>query len=91
MISMLHLLAMTHYCDEISTLEDLLHLCPLYISYGICFTYFSLGLRPFVCFNKINITYQKKKKRSKVFFFFFFILSEITLRSNTMRTTKHSY
>jgi hypothetical protein len=31
MIAMLHLWAMTHYRDEISTLDDFLHMCPLYI------------------------------------------------------------
>ena len=32
MIAMLHLRAMTHYCDEISTLDNFLHMCPSYIS-----------------------------------------------------------
>jgi hypothetical protein len=31
MISMLHLWAMAHYGDEIPTIEDFLHMCPLYI------------------------------------------------------------
>jgi hypothetical protein len=32
MISMLHMWAMVHYREELSTLEDFLNMCPLYIS-----------------------------------------------------------
>jgi hypothetical protein len=32
MIAMLHVRTMAHYCNEIPTMEDFLHMCHLYIS-----------------------------------------------------------